>query len=503
MRGAQRTAFWGAQVDGRSMGLHATLGDRDLMARNLYLALQPSWETVRRPSQGGIFNLSFSPEGSILVAATEGKSILLFDPLCHKLIHEVENAHSDCVNYARFLDSRTFATCSDDTTVALWDVRFLQRKIRSLVGHSNWVKNIEYASDVGLLVTSGFDGSIHTWNINEFSESGTDFQRIFYTNGLMRMRLTPDSRKMVISTTGGYLMVIHDLDLHTLSQDLQGFKPNMYHLIQMGTASAALGGVHDHLFTAKRNRVELISDFPCGNDAEVISSLQVHPHGWCVLSRNTSSDENSEWTCVHDIQEPPLESLGPIEDRPEAADLRPSRPLVQVWLHPPQDYQPLLMMRGPTYDDEIPETRVLHVSGGSRDENPTVTEGTLEEAEAFLAGRASQSAHVAARPKAPRPRLLRYMEEPNVGRGWIKELCFSTDGRLVCSPHTFGVRMLAFNRECRELSDCLPRSPMPLSHLMTNVSHANYVVSTKFSPTHCLLASGCLNGKVCFHQPVL
>lgn len=34
---------------------------------------------------------------------------------------------------------------------------------------------------------------------------------------------------------------------------------------------------YDHLFSKnqKSNRVELISDFPKGNDAEVISSLQV------------------------------------------------------------------------------------------------------------------------------------------------------------------------------------------------------------------------------------
>lgn len=56
---------------------------------------------------------------------------------------------------------------------------------------------------------------------------------------------------------------------------------------------------YNHLFTAKRNRVELISDFPIGNDAEVISSLQVHPQGWCILSRNTSRDENTEVRTDH------------------------------------------------------------------------------------------------------------------------------------------------------------------------------------------------------------
>lgn len=59
-----------------------------------------------------------------------------------------------------------FATCSDDSTVALWDARNLKQRIRTLQGHSNWVKNIEYSPKDSLLLTSGFDGSIYTWDIN-------------------------------------------------------------------------------------------------------------------------------------------------------------------------------------------------------------------------------------------------------------------------------------------------------------------------------------------------
>ena len=68
----------------------------------------------------------------------------------------------------RFLDTRTFVSCSDDTTVCLWDARYLKQKIRTLRGHSNWVKNIEYAPDPGYLITSGFDGSIYLWDINRY-----------------------------------------------------------------------------------------------------------------------------------------------------------------------------------------------------------------------------------------------------------------------------------------------------------------------------------------------
>jgi len=72
----------------------------------------------------------------------------------------------ECIVCFRFLDSRVFATCSDDSTVALWDARNLKSQIRTLHGHSNWVKNIEFSPRDGLLVTSGFDGSIYTWDIN-------------------------------------------------------------------------------------------------------------------------------------------------------------------------------------------------------------------------------------------------------------------------------------------------------------------------------------------------
>ena len=64
-------------------------------------------------------------------------------------------------------------------------------------------------------------------------------------------------------------MVIHDLDLHSMSEDLSGFKPNMYRLMQMTGKALELAINYTSLFHSKRNRVEIISDFPDGNDAEV------------------------------------------------------------------------------------------------------------------------------------------------------------------------------------------------------------------------------------------
>ena len=154
-------------------------------------------------------------------------------------------------------------------------------------------------------------------------------------------------------------MVIHDLDLISMCQDLAGFKPNMYRLMQLSgkvglcfCMSVFLNSTwsfqalelainYTQLFHAKRNRVEIISDFPDGNDAEVLSSLRLHPQGWVALSRNTSSDEGSEWCCVHDIQSLPTqpEEDQAVGERPPLTwrsggvpRARPSAPVVQVTL---------------------------------------------------------------------------------------------------------------------------------------------------------------------------
>lgn len=675
----------------RELGVKFPLGHSDDFHRTLYSSIQPitSWDhgdNLTAARHGGVFNLEYSPDGSLLLAACEKKSILMFDPLCRKLIHAIDNAHNDCVNCVRFLDQRMFATCSDDSTVALWDARNLKQRIRTLQGHSNWVKNIEYSPSDSLLLTSGFDGSIYTWDINSFTENSFVYNRVFHTNGLMRTRLTPDTSKMLICTTSGYLIIIHNLKLSTLSQDLAGFKPNMYRLMQLSQTTIPVAASYTHLFahTRTHNRVEFLTDFPIGDDAEVISSLQVHPQGWCALSRNVSSGEKSEWTCIHDIQEREASSnveqvnegeegrltslnVEEFEDFPQSqssrsgmtssfviengnrarivhdmsdvrsnsfdspirvstdaapSSIRSSRTSWQVTARrnlrsqsrsPRPDRNAvrtnfdMVEVSSSTstaadsrvnaiHDDDRPEDQHIDDNDNSthdasaderdareyRSPRPHSQLNDLRRIDNFTSGNVELhvstsdvwEALVAIRearlrrererqfyPGAERrdwlprsnngvsvnlprsshtvviigdrtrvqnlqnrqnlqtmyaiprnhkihqntPRLTHYIEEPNVGSGYIKELCFSADGRLICSPFGYGVRLLAFSNDCSELSNCVPpaNESVQLHELATHIGHSDIVVSTKFSPKHYLLVSGCLSGKIVWHQPVV
>ncbi|XP_055905457.1 DDB1- and CUL4-associated factor 10 homolog [Eupeodes corollae] len=299
-------------IEGRQSGILSTIWTKDQVMKRIYTRLEPCnyWNDlypahVNNSEYGAIFNLEFSPAGNVLAAACERRAIVLFDAISQKQIQRVMKAHTDNVNCIKFLDNRTFATCSDDTTVAIWDTRYLKNRVRSLQGHSNWVKNIEYSNKDKLLVTSGFDGSIFTWDINSYTEEGLIYEKVFNTSGLMRCRISPDGTKLVMCTTGGYLMIIHHLDLTTLHKDLCGFRPTLYRLMQMANQFIPNAAKFDHIFSKnqKRNRVELVTDFPDDNDAEIIHALQIHPQGLSFLSRNVSIDERNEYSCIHDINE--------------------------------------------------------------------------------------------------------------------------------------------------------------------------------------------------------
>ncbi|XP_055544848.1 DDB1- and CUL4-associated factor 10 homolog [Wyeomyia smithii] len=556
----------------RESGFPARFGDGDSVHRAIYYSLEPkkSWNDQRNACNtceyGGAYNLEFSPDGSILVAACEKKTIVLFDPITEKQMCTLKNAHNDSVNCVKFLDNRMFATCSDDTTVALWDTRNLKSKIRSLHGHSNWVKNIEYSKKDCLLVTSGFDGSIFTWDINSYTEHGFVYQKVFHTPGLMRCRLVPDENRLVICTTGGYLIIIHNLNLASLPMDLRGFRPNLYRLMQLRQQFIPNAARYDHAFSKKQkyNRVELVSDFPEGNDAEVISSLQIHPQGWCALSRNISYDESSEWSCVHDIQEISLEeeidsdceddsagsgsvgeaSLlnqdvstageggggggggvggggGGVETQAEAAA---AAALINAAVGEPlepnnangnrigtnnNNNNQVNNVDFPTPNSDIWAAEVSLRNRNLRVENTRslnmanvygITSGLIPLTPVEHQHKFQQTITENVN------RMLYYIEEPNKGKGFIKEPCFSSDGRVICSPHAHGIRLLAFNAECNELpfiTDRVNEGPKPFHEIKRKHCHSDVVISSKFSPKFPLLVSGCLRGKIVWHQPVL
>ena len=94
---------------------------------------------------GAIYNIEFSPVDDLALTVCSNRAILSYDPRLSssKPIHALRNAHDDAVNCLTFIDPLTFATCSDDNTIRIWDLRQLKYSIAVLQGHQNGgIKNM-------------------------------------------------------------------------------------------------------------------------------------------------------------------------------------------------------------------------------------------------------------------------------------------------------------------------------------------------------------------------
>ena len=100
------------------------------------------------------------------------------------------------------------------------------------------------------------------------------------------------------------------------------------------------------------------------------------------------------------------------------------------------------------------------------------------------------------------PRLLKYIQESDPSIGYISELSFGCDGRVVCSPYGGGVRLLAFDEHLSHMHsnvDC----PSEFSTLHFGEYQSGTVLCSKFANTKNLIGSGTLEGDLQFYQPQL
>ena len=226
---------------------------------------------------GAIFNVKFSPDGRVLVAACENSCVQVYDPIQYNRKCDVIQAHSGCVNCIHFLDTKTFVTGSDDKTIRIWDLRKLNGPIHVLKGHKGWVKNTEFDTSTGLLVSSSFDQTVRTWNINKPVDGKIESVVVMKQRELIRATLAKDCSKLFLGLTeGNGILVIHDLNLEKISHDL--LRPSLH-----------------------RNRVELL--YKCPEDIWCVYSIDVHPFNWCIAARFVSRDDADEKLCTYDIQD--------------------------------------------------------------------------------------------------------------------------------------------------------------------------------------------------------
>jgi len=110
----------------------------------------------------------------------------------------------------------------------------------------------------------------------------------------------------------------------------------------------------------------------------------------------------------------------------------------------------------------------------------------------------------------PDQRILAIKEHKFYAHEYIKEISFSPDGRLIATPVSNTVKLLTVTSECTDpnLYFQNPRQNSLLSSELYDVqcsltSHKDPVLCCAFAPRDVLLATGCMNGEIFIHQPVI
>jgi WD40 repeat protein len=151
--------------------------------------------------------LAYSPDCRWLAALdVDLKSVFLLDARTHETAARFAG-HEKFVYSAAFSpDSRRLATCSQDSTVRLWEMG--NGACQVLSGHTNEVFAVAFHPDGKRLATAGRDGAIWLWDL----ERGEPVARLpGHTSYVWSLAFSPDG-KTLVSGSGDFTVRLWDTE---------------------------------------------------------------------------------------------------------------------------------------------------------------------------------------------------------------------------------------------------------------------------------------------------
>lgn len=362
---------------------------------------------------GAVFNIEFSPTDSAAVAVCANGAFTTHDPRRPDKVHIVPHAHNDGANCVTFLSDYAFVTCSDDTTIKLWDLRNLRQSVAVFKGHTGWVKNIEYDTRSGLLFSVAFHDGVRAWSIHdpELHKREAD-NLVLPLKDAVRLRIAPDSTRLFVCLRRNTFLLLDNFNgMMFCSEKVE----LMRHLTSRRRRETEVNRLTMHTLSEIKQHVGFRS----------VLSASFHPSGNFIALRHVDIQDSeivNELLSLYDLREPSTSSI---------------------------------------------ERNYLKYANEANEED---------------------SADI------------------------IKEIHFSSDGKVIASPYRCGVRLLAVDADCtpadvffddrfhsRERDLCSP--DMEVVHELSG--HRAAVLTSRFAHHDMLLASGCSEGVVHFHQPQL
>ncbi|WP_228003156.1 WD40 repeat domain-containing serine/threonine protein kinase [Nocardia australiensis] len=120
-----------------------------------------------------VYRVVFSPDSSMLAAATYDKIALLWDARTYEPMGQPLDGHTSVVFSATFNhDGTLLATASGDSTVRFWDPRTQQQVGQHLTDPSGGVNCVAFSPDDTYVATVGDDKATRLWNVGTREQIG-------------------------------------------------------------------------------------------------------------------------------------------------------------------------------------------------------------------------------------------------------------------------------------------------------------------------------------------
>jgi WD40 repeat protein len=158
--------------------------------------------------------IAFSPDGSLLAAASDDGTILLArvvvtgGRITATVLVQLTGQLGRIEAVAFSPDGRTLASASTDGTVQLWDVSHPSRQVAlgpPLAGHTQAVISVAFSGDGDLLATSADDDTIRLWDVRD-PRAPVPFATLAGLGGPTSVVFEPGSQKMAGAAADGSLL---------------------------------------------------------------------------------------------------------------------------------------------------------------------------------------------------------------------------------------------------------------------------------------------------------
>jgi len=119
-----------------------------------------------------ILSVAFCPNSEKIVSGCDNGDMFIFDISSRKIINRIENAHNGGIYSVVFNHSgELIASGGEDTYIKIWTSENRTPE-RSLITY-DYVTSLKFSDDDSFLFSSGYDGKVRIWNVEQIREIKT------------------------------------------------------------------------------------------------------------------------------------------------------------------------------------------------------------------------------------------------------------------------------------------------------------------------------------------